>query len=365
MRGDRLCAGTFKTCTLTWQLRARKRRARVTTIPAPHPHAHIGELYDQIRVKRSLPEDTARAYAAEIFDTLCYLRERGVVHRDLKPENLLLSGEGHLKLIDFGSAKLLPGGGVARADPALLELFAPRGAEERAARGRGTPSPVDGRRPPVAPAPHLQLAEERRAVSLVGTADYVSPEVLENRDVTCASDLWALGCVLFQMLAGAAPFKAGSEYLTFQRILARDFQLPPHVSPAAADAIERLLHPDPMQRLGARDPEEFRRHPLFEGVRWDALWTQPGPSFVEMDLESLGSVTSSFDWELQVWGGGVVHGWADSTCALLFVCLVFSSPPSFLHAQSLSMGPSMGSSSLPEISRSRGSNMDHEGEQAA
>lgn len=75
-------------------------------------------------------------------------------------------------------------------------------------------------------------------------------QVLRNEQVSCAADLWALGCVLYQMLEGRPPFKSGSEYLTFQRILEGGVEVPSHVPAHAADLIRRLLASDPAQRIG-------------------------------------------------------------------------------------------------------------------
>lgn len=91
-----------------------------------------------------------------------------------------------------------------------------------------------------------------RATSFVGTAEYVSPEVLCNSGVSYASDLWALGCIVYQLLAGAPPFKGGSEYLTFQLISARTLSFPDGFPAAGRDLVERLLQLEPAARLGER-----------------------------------------------------------------------------------------------------------------
>lgn len=71
-------------------------------------------------------------------------------------------------------------------------------------------------------------------------------------------DLWSLGCVIFQMLEGKPPFRAGSEYLTFQRILALDHQIPSQWPSSAQSIIRMLLQPDPLSRLGKLyDPEKL------------------------------------------------------------------------------------------------------------
>ncbi|KAI3424807.1 hypothetical protein D9Q98_008193 [Chlorella vulgaris] len=299
-----------------------------------------GELYDQIRLQGRLPEASAAVYAAEVVLMLEHLRSHRIVHRDLKPENLLLDAQGHLKLIDFGSAKqlapdeaALPAEAAAHssagdeaahgaaADSPEAEAEAEAGGKpDVAAQEAGTAEPAAQASPGDAPVPKVaevaevrtpfqseagskpgQVKEERakRAVSLVGTADYVSPEILNNCAVTTAADLWALGCVAYQMLSGRPPFKSPSEYVTFQKIVDADYEMPKGISQAAADLLRGLLQVKPANRIGAADLAELKAHPFFEKIDWQKLRSQPAPEFVP-DLEpSMGSASSSFDWELQ------------------------------------------------------------------
>ena len=77
-------------------------------------------------------------------------------------------------------------------------------------------------------------------------------QTLRNEPVGPEADLWALGCIVYQMLVGKAPFRAASEYLTFERIASGKLRIPPGTDAAAADLIKRLLRPEPARRLGAR-----------------------------------------------------------------------------------------------------------------
>ena len=333
-----------------------------------------GELYDQILVRGRLDVETVRFYSAEIILTLEVLRKKGIVHRDLKPENMLLSSTGHLKLIDFGSAKLLSmdvdsdpiafsdvsAGNkrdtpLDRPSPAVISTGSPRTAPviqrpeiTRVDGGGGdamhptfdsTPSMQSSNahiacktsadlmagehlavhRPSEesacrsieddGPAPESSVKtkhigpslsqKRRRTASLVGTADYVSPEVLENADVGFAADLWALGCVIYQMLVGKPPFKTASEYLTFQKILVRDFApLPKELPNEVQDLVDKLLVRDPMARIGASDIKDLKMHPFFNGIDWDRLREQSAPVPAVIETDSIGSAASSFDWEL-------------------------------------------------------------------
>ncbi|KAG6389788.1 hypothetical protein SASPL_151262 [Salvia splendens] len=193
-----------------------------------------GELFDQITRKGRLSEDEARFYAAQVVDALEYIHSMGLIHRDIKPENLLLTTDGHIKIADFGSVK-----------------------------------PMEGSRVTVLP----NAASDDKACTFVGTAAYVPPEVLNSSPATFGNDLWALGCIVYQMLAGISPFKDTSEWLMFQRIVARDLRFPNYFSDEARDLIDRLLDMDPSRRPGAGNGgyATLKNHPFFKGTDWTKL----------------------------------------------------------------------------------------------
>lgn len=90
----------------------------------------------------------------------------------------------------------------------------------------------------------------------MGTAEYVSPEVLANDPATAAVDLWAVGCITYHMLSGKVPFRGQSDYLTFQEILlhcngTRPLEFPAIMPEAAVDLIKNLLVRESAKRLGA------------------------------------------------------------------------------------------------------------------
>jgi len=91
-----------------------------------------------------------------------------------------------------------------------------------------------------------------------------SPQALNNKTVGYESDLWALGCVIYQMLHGTPPFRAGSEYLIFQKVAAGDYSMQDSFPEAAKDLIRSLLLLDPASRLGEQFPGEW-------GQEWQAL----------------------------------------------------------------------------------------------
>ncbi|DAZ93729.1 TPA: hypothetical protein N0F65_007355 [Lagenidium giganteum] len=184
---------------------------------------------------RACSFEVTQFYMAQLVVALEYLHTKKVVHRDLKPDNLLLSGEGHLKVTDFGTAK-----------------------DEEDQSGE--------------------------ANQFCGTVSYVSPEVLNDKPATKSADLWALGCIIYQMFTGRPPFVAENDYLTFQVIMNHSsdkLEFPASVPESARDLIRKLLVQVRSARLGFMSTEVLggghQTHPFFEGVDWDNLQHQEPP----------------------------------------------------------------------------------------
>ena len=120
--------------------------------------------------------------------------------------------------------------------------------------------------------------------SFVGTAQYVSPEVLSGGVTSYASDLWAFGCVLYQMVTGMPPFQSQSEFLIFQKIQKLEYTFYEGFDEQAKDLIKQLLKIEPQLRLGAKDSTRYsslRTHSFFEGVDFAALPDSTPPAISE------------------------------------------------------------------------------------
>ncbi|KAG7272821.1 hypothetical protein CRUP_025801 [Coryphaenoides rupestris] len=196
-------------------------------------YAKNGELLKYIRKIGSFDETCTRFYSAEIVCALEYLHNKGIIHRDLKPENILLSEDMHIQITDFGTAKQLSSD-----------------------------------------------SKQARANSFVGTAQYVSPELLTEKSACKSSDLWALGCIIYQLVAGLPPFRAGNEYLIFQKIIKLEYEFPEKFFPKAKDLVEQLLSLDSSTRLGCEEMggyDPLRQHPFFETISWGDLHLQTPP----------------------------------------------------------------------------------------
>ena len=261
-----------------------------------------GELYEQIEealcTDGGMDVGRIRMYAAEIVVMLETLRKYGVVHRDLKPENILLGAGGHLKLIDFGCAKDVS----LSSSPSSPSPSSP---SPSSAGAGGAPACEEG----MSKDEVEGCDSKKRTMSLVGTAEYVPPEVLENSgEVSYGVDLWALGCIIYQMCAGKTPFKGGSEYLTFQNIVKNDVDMGPVMErggEVACDLVQGLLQSVPEKRLGYASLDALKSHDFFKGIVWDSLYKSKAPSpltkrpIAAAAGEEEDDDDDEFDWELR------------------------------------------------------------------
>lgn len=214
--------------------------------------ANNGELLNFIRKHGSFDLISARYYAAQLADTIDAMHRAGVVHRDVKPENILLDARHRMKITDFGSAKIVHAAGEADSKTTLANAQA-------------------GTTPSASPSP-----SQSRAASFVGTAEYVSPELLVEKAQPAGkpADWWAFGCVLFQMIAGRPPFKGVNEYQTLQKVKNREFTFPEGFPEDAQDLINRVLTLDPAKRPSAA---EIKAHCFFSDIDFDTLWEAEAP----------------------------------------------------------------------------------------
>jgi len=174
-------------------------------------------LADRIKTG-TIPLDEALPIAKQIAEGLEYAHERGIVHRDLKPANVKVKPDGAVKILDFGLAKALEG------DPASMDISS---------------SPTISR-----------MATE--AGIILGTAAYMSPEQAKGKPVDRRADIWAFGCVLYEMLTGKKPFD-GETVTDILAAVVRaepDWSALPTATPQRIrELLQRCLKKDPRQRL--------------------------------------------------------------------------------------------------------------------
>jgi Tol biopolymer transport system component len=189
-----------------------------------------GETLAERLAKGPLPFDRVLALGGEIADALAKAHEAGIVHRDLKPGNVMLTKSG-AKLMDFGLARMTGLDGPAGYSGATMSAFSKSPTMSQPLTAEGT---------------------------IVGTFQYMSPEQLEGKEADARSDLWAFGCVLYEMVTGSRAFEGTSQASLIAAIMTgeprRIAELRP-VTPADLDRlIRQCLEKDPGARLqSARD----------------------------------------------------------------------------------------------------------------
>ncbi|KAF9338670.1 hypothetical protein BGZ91_008234, partial [Linnemannia elongata] len=265
-----------------------------------------GDLSSLLAVFGSFDEDMAKMYIAECILALEYLHSNGITHRDLKPDNMLVNAEGHIKLTDFGLSRItvpdqndmfnwhdhkapsLNRRHIARppSHPPKTSTIK-KSATIGSLEGKDDPAVTSARlaaaqaSPPGTSQQHSTLSGRatRRhrgsSKALLGTPDYLAPELLLGIGHGEAVDWWSLGVCLFEFLTGYPPFMDEAPEAIFKNILNHDIQWPEYgLSREAHDLINKLLSREPTHRPS---PTALKAHPFFQGVDWENIRNQEAP----------------------------------------------------------------------------------------
>ncbi|KAG8716382.1 camp-dependent protein kinase catalytic subunit [Ceratobasidium sp. 395] len=182
-----------------------------------------GELFTLLRKSKRFPSPVAKFYTAEVILAIDYLHSHDIIYRDLKPENILLGADGHIKLTDFGFAKHVPD----------------------------------------------------ITWTLCGTPDYLAPEIVNQRPYNKSVDWYAVGILLYEMLAGCPPFfsEEPNPMRLYERIRAGRIEYPRYFEPLSVELMRGLLTVDLSNRLGnmSGGSGEILGHMWFAEVPWEKL----------------------------------------------------------------------------------------------
>uniref|UniRef100_A0A671R0Z4 protein kinase C n=1 Tax=Sinocyclocheilus anshuiensis TaxID=1608454 RepID=A0A671R0Z4_9TELE len=179
-----------------------------------------GDLMFHIQEKGRFDLYRATFYAAEIVCGLQFLHSKNIIYRDLKLDNVMLDGDGHIKIADFGMCK-------------------------------------------------ENVFGENRATTFCGTPDYIAPEILLGQQYSFSVDWWSFGVLVYEMLIGQSPFHGDDEDELFESIRMDTPHYPRWITVDTRDMLEKLFERDPSRRLGIVG--NIRGHLFFKTVNWSVL----------------------------------------------------------------------------------------------
>ena len=204
-----------------------------------------GDFMNLLIKKDILTEEEARFYTAELILAVESIHKLDCIHRDIKPDNILIDKNGHIKLSDFGLAKISE------------KLVQPQNFKNN--KNRPT---------------------HQKNYSCVGTAYYVAPEVLKKTGYSEDIDWWSVGVILFEMLVGYAPFCSEKTKDVCYKVLNwKEFLKIPDdviISPEAEDLIAKMVD-DSDKRLGKNGVDEIKAHPFFKKIDWNNIRNTKAP----------------------------------------------------------------------------------------
>jgi serine/threonine-protein kinase len=231
-------------------------------------------LADRI-AKGPIPLDEALPIAKQIAEALEAAHEQGIIHRDLKPANIKLRADGTVKVLDFGLAKAM--------------------------------EPTSTISPMLTASPTITTPAQMTGVGMIlGTAAYMSPEQARGRPADKRSDIWAFGCVLFEMITGKRAFDGEDVSVTLAFILTKSpawDALPLTTPPSIRKLLQRSLEKDRKRRLA--DVSDAR-------LEIDEVLASPATELSTASI--IAAAPSRFGWHTALWalaaalGGGLAAG---------------------------------------------------------
>jgi eukaryotic-like serine/threonine-protein kinase len=206
-----------------------------------------GEDLAQRLTRGAIPIDEALPIAKQIAEALEAAHEQGIIHRDLKPANIKVTPDGRVKVLDFGLAKAMETVGAMSASLSM--------------------------------SPTITSPAMTQAGMILGTAAYMSPEQARGKSIDKRVDIWAFGCVLFEMLSGRRPFDGETISDVLAKVIEREpdwSALPATTADRLRELLRRCLTKDPKARL--RDIGDVRIE--FTEGPGEPMLRPPGPSIV-------------------------------------------------------------------------------------
>jgi eukaryotic-like serine/threonine-protein kinase len=216
----------------------------------------------------AIPIPDALSIARQVAEALDVAHQQGVIHRDLKPANIKVTPGGVVKVLDFGLARTAP--------------------DLQSGDGSHTTMAIAGTREGV----------------VLGTAPYMSPEQARGQSLDKRTDIWAFGCVLYEMLSGRRAFAGATISDTIAAILQRDVDwsaLPPHTPPGIVRLTKRCLEKDPQRRLrDFGDADLALDHPteIIGYPRW-MLWAAAAVATVAVGVAAFLALARPRDAQLE------------------------------------------------------------------
>jgi protein-serine/threonine kinase len=216
-----------------------------------------GDFYHFLRSQtlQCINEKQTLYYASCILLALEYLHFNGIIYRDLKPENILVQSDGHIILTDFDLS-------VCASNKVVPHLYSKHYSHTCGVAAEPTVIMYD----------------------TIGTAEYIAPEIINQKPYTCIVDWWSYGILIYEMLYGYTPFKGRDTINTF-KIICECKLVFPHETPQGIklshkvkNLIKKLLIQDPNKRFGHEGgATEIKDHPFFKNIHFQLLRNQIPP----------------------------------------------------------------------------------------